>query len=166
MGHSRLGGGLWHVTKQARDEAILRLMNLNETLGELQTTVAEINAPDLARFVDEFGYQVREDILGLVKYNLGRQQQKNLMVLLNKCGEWIDEERKELQSHRYFPGLRVVTPEGERRLCDLERFEAFFHVMAKDILRLMADHDYRKQNEKTKRERTKATASENTSAQD
>jgi hypothetical protein len=132
-------------------------------LGELQTAVTEVNAPDLAQFVNEFGYQLRNDILSLVKCNLGKAQQRNLMVVLNKCGEWIDEERKELQSHPRFPGLRVITQERAQRLCDLEHFADFFHKFAKDILRLVAEHNYRKSYDKTERKRTEATYRENTS---
>ena len=107
-------------------------------------------AENLAGFANSFAYEVRERILELVKANLGVRQQKNLMLVLRKTGEWVDAERAELQrAPERFSGLRIVTPETAHRLRDLDEFDKFLRVLAKDILRAMADYNFRKRVSKS-----------------
>jgi hypothetical protein len=141
------------MKKKTRNEAILNLLVLNEqshelgrVVGEFRENASEENketAADLARFADSYAFDVREKILDLVRQNLGPQQQRNLMLVLKKTGEWLDEERAALQP-RHFPGLRVMPgPKDACRLRDLDHFEMFLRKLARDILRAMADYNFR-----------------------
>ncbi len=141
------------MTEIERNEAIVTTIALNEQSHELGNVVAEFRnagehkemAADLGRVADSFAFEVREKILDLVKANLGPQQQANLMLVLRKTGEWVNDERAELQRPLpQFSGLRITTREAARKLRDLDYFELFLRKLAKDILRAMADFNFQK----------------------
>jgi hypothetical protein len=138
------------MTKRKRNEAIVSTYALNEQVRELEQEVAKCRetganeemATDLASVADSLAYELRDRILALVGQNLGPQQQKNLMLVLRKTGEWLDEERKQLERPlQHFSGLRVVSREAARKLRDLDHFEKFLRVLARDGL--MADFNFR-----------------------
>jgi len=140
------------MTETERNEAIVSTYELNEQVCELGHTVADAEfrkrdqneiAADLASVADSLAYELRESVMELVSKNLGPQQQANLMLVLSKAGEWLDEERKELEHPPHkFSGLRVTTREAARRLHDLNYFETFLRKFARDILRAMADFNF------------------------
>ena len=138
------------MTEIERNRAILSMLALNEQVRELGHTIAKVResgadkeiAADLASVANSLDYDLRDRILDLVHQNLGPQQQGNLMLVLKKAGEWLDEERKELEPPQKFSGLRVTNREAARRLRDLNYFETFLRKFARDILRAMADFNF------------------------
>ena len=91
--------------------------------------------PALARVADSLNFQLRETIMELVRKNLGPQEQDNLMLVLRKAGEWLEAERAE---------LRVAPSRNAQRLRELDDFEMYLRDMARDILRIMADHNFQR----------------------
>ena len=135
------------MTETERNNAILlTTMELNERVRELEQTVAQSGnseiVKDLSRVADSLALELRDSILELVRQNLGPEQQDNLMLVLRKAGEWLAAERAELQRPPQ-QGLRISTHEAARRLRDLDYFEVFLQKLATDILRIMADYNYR-----------------------
>ncbi len=139
------------MTETERNNAIVTTMELNEQVRELEQTVAQFRetsgdqkeiAADLSRVADSLAFELRDSILELVRQNLGPEQQDNLMLVLRKAGEWLAAERAELQRPPQ-QGLRISTHEAARRLRDLDYFEVFLQKLATDILRIMADYNYR-----------------------
>ena len=143
------------MTKRKRDKAIRDAMQFNEQLRELDQTVAQFHenasadqneiVSGLTHVADSLNYELRERVMNLVRKNLGPQQQANLMLVFRKAGEWLDEERKELQRPtKEFSELRITTREAARRLRDLNYFEGFLRCLARDVLRSMADFNFQK----------------------
>jgi hypothetical protein len=140
------------MAKRKRDKEILSAIELNEQVRELGHEAAKFSetgdvemAEDLACVADSLNYDLRERVLELVSKNLGPQQQANLMLVLRKAGEWLDEERRELERPLpQFSGLRITTREAARRLRDLNYFDTFLRCLARDVLRAMADYNFRK----------------------
>ncbi len=139
------------MTETERNRVMLSMLALNEQVRELGHEVGKFRdaggelgiGDDLAHIVDSLNYELRDRILDLVRQNLGPQQQANLMLVLKKAGEWLDEERKELERPpQKFSGLRVTNREAARRLRDLNYFETFLRKFARDILRAMADFNF------------------------
>src|SRR5436189_2045919 len=134
------------MTETERNNAIVTAMELNERVRELEQTIAQSGnneiVADLACVADSLAFQLRDSILELVRQNLGPEQQDNLMLVLRKAGEWLAAERAELQRPPQ-QGLRISTHEAARRLRDLDYFEVFLQKLATDILRIMADYNYR-----------------------
>jgi hypothetical protein len=59
----------------------------------------------------------------------------------------LDAERAELQPRKDFLGLRVgLSPKDAERLRDLNYFETFLRCLARDILRAMADFNFRQRS--------------------
>jgi hypothetical protein len=140
------------MTKRKRD--IRDAMLANERVREMGHTVAQFReiasddqkeiVADLTSMADSLIYELRDRILDLVRKNLGPQQQANLMLVLRKADEWLNEERAGLQS-KTFLGLRVSpSPKDAQRLRELDAFETFLQGLAKDILRAMADFNFQK----------------------
>jgi|SRR5205809_2476699 len=129
------------ATMTKRDEAILEAYAQNERLGELDQILAGLGdtanpiVADLARVADSLNFQLRETIMELVRKNLGPQEQDNLMLVLRKAGEWLEAERAE---------LRVAPSRNAQRLRELDDFEMYLRDMARDILRIMADHNFQR----------------------
>src|SRR6266446_4426719 len=140
------------MTETERNKAIVNTSALNEQVRELGHEVGKFRdaggelgiGDDLAHIVDSLNYELRDRILTLVSHNLGPQQQANLMLVLKKAGEWLDEERKELERPpQKSSGLRIApNSEAARRLRDLNYFETFLRKFARDILRAMADFNF------------------------
>ncbi len=139
------------MTETERNKAIVNTSALNEQVRELGHEVGKFRdaggelgiGDDLAHIVDSLNYELRDRILTLVSHNLGPQQQANLMLVLKKAGEWLDQERKELERPpQKLSGLRITNREAARRLRDLNYFEGFLRKMARDILRAMADFNF------------------------
>ncbi|HYT22233.1 MAG TPA: hypothetical protein VEW05_18655 [Candidatus Polarisedimenticolia bacterium] len=143
------------MTRRKRDKAIHDAMQFNEQVRELDQTVAQFRetasadqkeiVAGLTHVADSLNYELRERVMDLVRKNLGPQQQANLMLVLRKAGEWLDEERKELERPpQKFSGLRITTREAARKLRDLDYFETFLRCLARDILRSMANFNFEK----------------------
>jgi len=138
------------MTEIERNKAIVNTSALNEQVcklghevGKFRDAGGELGIGDLAHIVDSLNYELRDRILDLVRQNLGPQQQANLMLVLKKTGQWLDEERKELERPpQKFSGLRVTNREAARRLRDLNYFETFLRKFARDILGAMADFNF------------------------
>jgi len=60
------------------------------------------------------------------------------MLVLKKAGEWLAAERAELSRNDFG---RVV---NAQRLRELDDFEMYLRDMARDILRIMADHNFQR----------------------
>jgi len=130
------------MTETERNNAIVTTMELNERVRELEQTIAQSGnneiVADLACVADSLAFQLRESILELVRQNLGPEQQDNLMLVLKKAGEWLAAERAELSRNDFG---RVV---NAQRLRELDDFEMYLRDMARDILRIMADHNFQR----------------------
>ena len=140
------------MTKRKRD--IRDAMLANEQVRELGHTVAQFReiasddqkeiVADLTSVADSLNYELRDRILDLVRKNLGPRQQANLMLVLRTAGQLLEAERAELQPRKDFLGLRIApSPKDAERLRDLNYFEAFLRCLALDILRAMADFNFR-----------------------
>ena len=144
------------MTEADRNKAVLDAYGLNEQLRELGQAVAQFRetasaeqteiVAGLTQIADSLNYELRERVMDLVRNNLGPRQQANLMLVFRKAGEWLDEERKELERppSKFFSGLRVTTREATRRLRDLDYFETFLRCLARDVLRAMAEHNWQR----------------------
>jgi len=142
------------MTKRKREKAIRDAMFANERVCELGHTVAQFRenasddqkeiVADLTSVADSLNFELRDRILDLVSKNLGRQQQANLMLVLRTAGQLLEAERAELQPRKDFLGLRVApNPKDAERLRDVNYFETFLRCLARDILRAMADFNFR-----------------------
>jgi len=141
------------MTEADRNVVVLGAFALNEQVREMERTVDLFreNASEdqkeivagLTHVSDLLNFELGDHILDLVKANLGPQQQANLMTVLQRTGQWLKEERAALQP-KDFLGLRVApSPKDARTLRDLNYFETFLRSLARDILRMMADHNFR-----------------------
>ncbi|SRR6266436_1498317 len=142
------------MTKRKRDKDIYDALMFREQVYEMEDEVAKFRetgadkemAADLTRVADSLHFELREHILDLVRHNLGPRQQARLMLVLRTAGELVDAERAELQrAPEQFLGLRIApNDEAARKLKDVEHFDKFLRDLARDILRMMADHNFEK----------------------